>query len=523
MTTIRGFERVGYLCFSALVVFLGCKNDGGLGVDPDSAVGGSVPDSAVPCGELNAAQAATLATARLESFGTSGLGALAGLEHSRSAARLLTFGYQNIIGTFVTQSQSSLHDSLAKFHDEQLVPSNVESVQNGVVTFLLSPQTVCGESEYSDGSDSTCVKQQTDHPIRLRISRIACDQGDDSVAIELWIDTPGQKLIVAELYRDRAEIEFDLGALLRASNTTSTVSSWTSSGGYVEQTTTKPLVSAATGSIHATLVLNDILQATGTLSVSQAIDFTTADDNPTRVRLAAGTNVATLVADGAARTATLTLNVGAFDMRESLAQAVWDYLGMDLLEASDEDPVDIHIPGLRGEIKLASNDVITATQLDLGGGLMTMMQGNLSLLSVNAAGATQAKLAATLSAKSDETVALALPAGLAMAIAYGFEPIMSNLYNPANYLAKDTLSISAPVNTAVTLAPESSYDDPLAITDSGTGTLLLVNSGTLSINSALWPGDNKTVSANQCLSRSGYALTGHNDLLSTMQVAACMQ
>jgi len=520
MTISRGFGRFGYLGLSIGIsvagAFFGCSKDQGPGTvqNPDS---GSVP--VVTCGELDAAQAATLATSRLEHFGTTGLAALVGLENSRTAARLLSFGYAKVIGTFVAQSQSDLHDSLVKLRDEQLVPLNVESAQNGVVTFLLGPQTLCGESSAPSGStaDPECVKEQTDHPIRIRISRIACDQGDN-LEIELLRDSPGQRLIAAQLYADRAEVDLDLGAYLRASTVTTSV--MVSTAG-TEQITTKPLVSAATGTLHGTLALTGANQGTGSISVSQAIDFTTNDDSPTRIRLAAGTNVATLAADGTARTMTLTMNVGAFDMRQTLAQAVWDVLGMDLVDASDEDPVDIHIPGLRGELKLGSGDVITATKLDLGGGPITMVQGSLSLLSVNAAGAAQAQIAATLSAKADDALAMALPAGLTMALAYGFEPIMSRLHNPANFLSKDTLSISAPANAAVTLPPESSTDQALTITSSWTGTMLRVDSGTLSIKSALWPDDSVSVGLNQCLSRSGDTQTGHNDLLSSMHVAAC--
>ncbi len=500
------------------------------------------------CGNLDMAQATQLATTRLEHLGTVGLAALAGLENSRAAARLLSFGNANVIDPFVDDAQSNLHDSLDKLLNEQLIASNLESTETSGVVFVLKPGTVCktssapiatigvgvggasgtGGAPGTGGSsavtlDPDCVSEQTAHPIRIRISRIACDQGDN-IAVEVTRDNPGQRLLLAELYAEHAELELDLGAFLLGSYSTTTSSIQQPSGTYVTQTTKKPLVSAATGVLRSSLTLTGSAQASGNVSVAQAIDVTVADDSAARFRLAAGTSVATIAADGAAKTIQLTSQLGSVDLRTQFKYFISDFFGLSTTASADtQQPVDLHLAGLRGSLNFdGTKDTITGDGLDLGGSPATATQAGVALLSVNATNAAQGTIAGTLTGHADDSLGITLANGLSVNIQYGLQSVLSLIENPANYLASDTLKVNAAAGSSMTLWSESTTND-LVVTYSQTGQLLRVDSGNLTFSSLVWPNDTVTTSSNQCLTRTPKSQSGHNDLLDDFTVGACTQ
>ncbi len=501
------------------------------------------------CGSLDAVSAAQLATTRLEHFGTVGLAALAGLENSRAAARLLSAGDGSIIDPFIAESQSDLHDALVELRGKQLVASNVESVAGASVTFLLRPESVCEEEPTafvptttptaSGGTtgaggasaaagaptilDANCVKRHTENPTRIRISRIACDEGDN-VAVEVLYGPTSQRLILGELYAERAELELNLGAYLRIATVTSSSSSVSPDGTYAESSTQRPLVSAAVGTLRGSLTLTSANQASGKISVSEAIDVTSADESASRIQLAAGTDLATISADGTAKTIKVTANLGAFDWRLRFEDFVQGFFGLSTNTATTaQNPVDIHVAGLRGSVSLnGTTDVIVAEGLDLGTAPATAIQGVQSLLSITATNDQHGAIAATLTGKANDSLGLALTAGLDVNIHYGMEQVMTALQSPANYLAKDSLTLTATAGTTLTLLSESTADD-LAVTSSQTGPLLRVEAGAVTLSSSLWPSDTVTVGASQCASRTPTSTTGRNDLLDDFVIGACAQ
>ena len=99
---------------------------------------------------------------------------------------------------------------------------------------------------------------------------------------------------------------------------------------------------------------------------------------------------------------------------------------------------------------------------------------------------------------------------------------MSVIQAPANYIASDTLRVLAPAASNLTLWKELASDD-LAVSSSGTGELLRVNAGSLSLQSATWPNDSVTTTSNQCLTCNVVTQSGHNDLLDDYTVGACTQ
>lgn len=516
--------------------------------------GDSYPATQVAgCGTLDPTQAAQLATVSLEHFGSVALAALAGLENSRAAARLLTFGDGRQLKVFVTDSQSDLHDALVELRDKQLVASNVESTTAASVTFRLNPQTIC-ESDATQGSvlsptpvggnsslggaggvggmiatggtssllDPACVKRQTEHPSRIRVSRIACDQGDN-IAIEYLYGSSNERILLAELYAERAEIELNLGGFLRSVTVTTSTSVRDPNGNYTEQTTTKPLVSSATGVLRGTLNLTGSNQATGKVSVAEAIDVTTADESATRLRLAPGTDQASITADGTAKTIRVQANVGALDWRARFQDFAESVFGLVTSDNSTQDPIDMHIAGLRGTLNFdGARDVVTIDGLDHGGAPALATQGARTLVSVTATNTSHGALAVVLSGRADENLGLALASGLAVDIKYGLEPVMSALQNPANYLARDELTFGVADGTTLTLFQQAEMDD-LAITSSQTGRLLRVETGTMTVSSSQWPSDTVTVTATQCMARTPTAVTGHNDLLDDFTVGSCSQ
>jgi hypothetical protein len=335
----------------------------------------------------------------------------------------LSFGDGSIIDPFVSESQSDLHDALVELREKQLVASNVETASAATVTFLLLPETVCekaptaaavpiapvggaaatsgttspgGSGGNSSVLDPTCVKKQTENPTRIRISRIACDQGDN-VAVEILYGPSSRRVILGELYGERAELELDLGVYLGMLTNTSYSSASSGNGIVTESSTTEPVVSSAVGKLRGTLSLNGNSQASGRISVSEAIDVTLADESAARIRLAAGTDVATFSADGTAKSITVTSNLGAFDWRARFVDFVHDFFGLTPnATAPAQAPVDIHVAGLRGSVTLdGTKDEIVADGLDLGLAPATAIQGARALLSVTAANAQRGAISAT--------------------------------------------------------------------------------------------------------------------------------
>jgi hypothetical protein len=501
------------------------------------------------CGRLDAAQAAQIATKLLDDLGSAGLAALAGMENSRAIARLLSFGSSNVIEPFVGDGQSDLQDALVKLRDEQLIAANVETASGASVTFLLSPQTLCkssstptmiavpiggaggvGGSATTGGSsayvDTSCVAQEQAHPTRIRISRIACDQGDN-VAVELISGTAQERVLQANLYAEHAEGQLDLGAWLRQSYSTTISLSTAPVGSTTPSVTTrteKPVVSSAAGILQGTLTLTSSNQANGSVSVAQAIDITFADESAVRLQLAAGTNVATIVADGAAKTIKVMANAGAFDWRSKFQYFISDFFGLQTSpSATTQNPVDIHVAGLRGSLNFdGTTDTIVADGLDLGGTAATAKQAGVTLLSVDALSAAKSAIAATFTGRADNTLGVALTNGLGVDIHYGLQPVMSVIENPADFLASDTMTVGSTAGSGLTLWRDANTND-LTVTSSQTGTLLRVDSGSLSITSAGWPNDAVSVSPTQCLNRASTSAAGHHDLLDDFTVGTCGQ
>lgn len=515
----------------------------------------TVPDgntelkTVVSCGSLNGAEAADLVTDRLDHFGTVGLTALSAIENSRAVARLLSFGNASVIEPFLDEALSDLHEALATLHDEQLVPTNVEAEQGSSVTFLLRPETLCkstaptaapvptamGGSGNQDTSlnanaststlDPDCVQDNTDNPVRLRISRIDCDRGDN-VAIELLRGNELERLGVAKLYAASAELEVDVGSILRTAGSRSYTSVPKSDGTYTEERTVEPLVSEAVGTVRGSLHLTGTAHAEGKLSVIQGIDFTTAGENPARVRVAAGTDVATMMADGVTKRVELAVSLGAVDWRSEFEYFVSQLFNLNVTPvATAEMPVDAHLAGLRGQLVFdGARDLIDAKGLSIGEGFSAIQSGK-TLLSVNAVDAKQQAIATQLLGAADDAIQLDFPAGLSVEIGYGLGSKMSLLEDPANYLAGDSLGISATPASSLLLYPQTTeYDDEtrLAVTSDKAGTLLRVSTGSLTFTSTLWPDDTTNVPANQCLARDEQSLgEGRHDLMDDFLVVDC--
>jgi hypothetical protein len=510
--------------------------------------GNTEPGTVVSCGSLSAEQAAELVTSRLDHFGSVGLTALSAIENSRAVARLLSFGESSIIEPFLEEGLSELREGLANLHDEQLVPTNVETEQGKEVTFLLSPEAMCkdtaptatpvvtptggtsnqGTSSTPDTStnvDPECVKDKTEHPVRLRISRIDCDKGDN-VAIELLRGNELERIAVAKLYANNAELELDVGAYLRAAETRSYSSSEQSDGTTIEKSTVQPMVSEAVGTVRGSLQLDGSARAEGKLSVTQGIDFTTTGEKSTRVRIAAGTDVASIIADGIAKRVELAVNLGAIDWQSKFEYFISQFFGLSVTPAAaTEAPVDVRVAGLRGQLVFdGSIDTIDAKGLSIGDGASATQSGQ-TLLSVKALDAKRQAIDTRLLGTASDGIQLDFPAGLSVEIGYALEPKMSLLEYPANYLAKDTLGINVPPASSLLLYPQTpEYDDEpnLAVTSDQTGTLLGVSSGSLTFTSALWPSETTVVPTNQCLVRIDQNLgDGRHDLMDDFLISDC--
>lgn len=537
---------VGALWIAASMTLVACSKG-------DTVNSGNTQSTPVTsCGTLSAVDAAQFFSTRLEHFGSVGLAALAGLENSRAAARVLSFGYGHIIDPFVADDQANLHDSLGDFRDDYLITANVESATDSSVTFLLNPQTQCedtaivvtGISVSSTGGalgaggaigtggafatggtsasnvDPSCVAEKKAHPTRIRISRIDCSNGDN-VAIEVLYGPQSTRVALAELYAERAELEVDLGAFLTNSYSVTITGP---NGPSTQTRTEKPIVSSAVGVLHGSMTLTSSNQGTGRISVTNAIDFTTAEEAPTRFQFPAGTDIGIINADGAAKTIQVDVKSGAFDSNVTFKNFIGSFFNLSTTnDASTQSAVALHVPAASGSIKLdGAADQVTLNGIDFAGAAATATQAGRTLLTVTAAAANQSAVSAVFTGNSDDSLGVACADGLAIDIHYGLEPVMSVIQAPANYIASDTLRVLAPAASNLTLWKELASDD-LAVSSSGTGELLRVNAGSLSLQSATWPNDSVTTTSNQCLTCNVVTQSGHNDLLDDYTVGACTQ
>jgi len=530
-----GFVAVGALLAGAGMAAVACAK-----VETVNNQGTTGPEVS-SCGTLTAQQAAQFAASQLEHLGVVGLASIGGLENSRVAASLITLGNETIVDPFVADGQSDLHDALMDLRDKQLVASNVESTTASSVTFLLKPETVCSSSDAvplpavggasstgsaTGGTTSTlspsCVANNTAHPTRIRISRIACAEGDN-VAIEWLQGTASERLFVAELHADHADIHLDLGAWLRQSYNTSYTYVTSPNGTMTsEQRTEKPLVTSATGQLQGTLTLTGDQTAKGNVSITQAIDITLANTASDHLQFAACTNGITLEADGATKTIKAAVNANAFDWRTRLDYFINDFFGLATTAgAATADPVSVHIAGAQGTLEFnGAADTLSATGLSLGGADVTAKQGANTLLSFGAVNASQGAIAATFSGNTNNNLGIMLPQGLSVNIRYALQPVIALVTNPANFLANDTLTVSATANSSVALLNDSTTNELPAL-QSATGALLRVDTGTFGMSSSSWPNDAFTVPAGQCLTRTVTSSTDHHALLDDFTVGTC--
>jgi hypothetical protein len=535
----RYFWALGALSAGVGMAVVACSK-----VDTVNTPGTDAGIQVAACGTLSPEQAAQIAASQLERFGAEGLAALSGLENSRVGARLLTSGDSNILDPFVADDQSSLHDSLVKLRDQQLVAANVETTSNSSVTFLLRPESVCsstaapvpaagtggtagilgtGGSMSSTSLDANCVADNTAHPKRVRITRVACDQGDN-VAIELLAGTASERIIEVAFYPDHADLDFDVGAYLRQSYSVTYTYSTNSGGSTTPPTRTeKPAASSASGRLVGSLALVGAHHAKGYASISQAIDVTLTDDAVTHLQFAAAPNLVTFEGNGDAKTIALTVNSGEFDWRTKFSYFIQDFFGLNTTaSATAAEPVTLRVAQVQGTLNFdGTSDTVTATNLSLGSAGFTATQGQNALLSFVASGSQITPIDAVITGKPNNDLGIALPKGLLVSIKYGLQPVLALVENPANFIASDTLQITAQAGSNISLLNDP-YTNTISVLQSQTGELVQVDSGTLGINSANWPSDNVTVSATQCLTRNVNSSAGHNDLLDDFTAGVCV-
>ncbi len=502
------------------------------------------------CGALSPTQAAQIAAGQLEHFRAEGLAALGGIENSRSVARLLTFGDSNIIDSFVADGQSELHDALVKLRDEQLVASNVESTSDSTVTFLLRPETLCkstsssmmpsiaagGTASATGGAtsvslDPDCVTQANAHPTRIQVTRIACTSGDN-VAINVLVDAAKVRVLSAAFYPEHIEFNVDVGAYLRqvrsVSYSSATPGTVLGAGGTAATTTStreeKPIATAANGEIAGTLTLVGSHHCKGVASIVKPIDVILNDDAATHLQAGAISNALLVEANGDAKTISASINTAELDWQTKFVYFINDFFGLETTAGADTAaPVALRVPEVQGTVNFdGATDTVTASNLTLGGSGFTATQGSNTLLTFTATNEQGSPIDATFAGRTNNDLALGLPKGLAVKIKYGLQPVLSLVQNPANFIASDTLTVSAASGSNLALLNDP-YTNSIPVIQSPTGQLLRVDAGTFSMASATWPGDTVTVSASQCLTRTVTDVTGHNNLLDDFTTGTCAQ
>jgi hypothetical protein len=480
-----------------------------------------------PCGSLDPATASQLVLTRIDDVLLPAAQALGMLDTSTTLTHLEPNSQTGSV-TVASDTQTAVNNLADKLSTEWLLDSNVESADGGQVTYLL-PSTV--NTGVTQGGGTTCGSGDGDHPVRLRLSRIDCADGDN-IELDVLVDSTETLALAFELTADRIQGALFLGDLISEwKQLTTTVCSGYAmvDGGLVTTTVTTDTTvfdPGATGVVAGEVDVTDggLAHALWWVPEPVSIGWAAADGGPHYgVAVGSDEGTAEMNVDPNAGTIAGALGSGATTVTTTLADFVSAFFGGRSLVASanPSDPVTVTVPGLSGSFAYAAgSDQFAFDGVGWNGQPALAIHGTDTLIRVDVQPDAGGSFSLAATADVDSGVDVSFTPGYSMTIDYNLASVAAEVVDFQPFAASDLISIvlGGPSPPSIRLLRSSGSSG----SDVGcSGTLFQVRSGQLDLTSSFAPSNSVHVGASQCLTQIACGESDGQDWLSAVSATAC--
>lgn len=490
---------------------------GGTDSSKDEVEGGSLSDHPLNdpslnevCGALTPQEAVDIALGNADTHLRQVIHQSPYLGEANALTRVLAQGYSPGSDTTIAEREEDLDESLREARDEMLHLDDVESVEDGRVTFLPSAEHYCepvnDEAEILE-PDPECAQALLDTPLRIVVERVACDSGNNvnvrpqigSDRIEPVLLQLFESHVSARLDFDRAEALIDVLELLEE-------------GGSVD--------GDSGGQLFA--ILSHPKEGASRIAVSSPsgvrLGTTSAEGEHAALEISGGEE---LVAIEMTESEFLgELSLGASELVMPLNEFINDYFDEAEGTAAATDEVELNLAALTGSLNYdASTGLVLASKLSLGAEAATVNYGGQPLLTVEAGDGEQPSVSLVASSSVDEPLRCEFDAGFDLRLTYAMSAVQAKAENLPSFTLADDLSIELAGADAAVVFYEDEWQDLNAVGDQ-VGQLLRVAGGELSMQSTAFAAENVSVGAGECLHRDPTVPAEHG-FLGTQSAGVC--
>jgi hypothetical protein len=408
-------------------------------------------------------------------------------------------------------------DLIDDLENRILHADNVSEVTQATVLYDLQPEVVCEEPEpnpddliaeeeaLADYND--CLTSMMETPIGLEVTRIDCDAGDN-VSIVVLVGEERYRPVTLQLYTSEMSAQVDFANLVPALQ---------AYGDLAEDTTISPETS---GQLSARVSATDTANTSFTLSIDTPIHWaSTSADIPTNIDLSTTGEVLTLTSSLAEQSITGNIALGALDYGMPLDSFIDSFFQREVPEPGTEQ-VLMSISGFTSNLEYTgADDTLQLTNLGLGSGPTTATYQGSTLLQIDVNAAASRRLDVAATSSTTDPLRLAIDPGFDLDIEYALEPLANLVTDLQSFARDDTVSIALTGNAPLVVLSEN-VDGYVSLLDDVSGTLLSVQSGTLSLSSRTLPDENINVETGQCLERLDSAVGSH-EFLAELAAQTC--
>ncbi len=531
-STRRLRHPLGLACLLALpALMLGCKDDTS---SPDVAQDPNQPTAPTPivteaCGTLTPQAAADIAVHNFDLLARGVLASLRPIEGSRTLARLLSFGYEKNVSSFVDDALADLSKTEQDLRDSLIAPTHIETTDASSVTFISAPDAGCPNSgsAYDQVEQDECLAYNKLHPVRTKLSRVACDRGDN-LRIQVMMDPDKLVVLDGNLFADHAAANVEFGAFLSRITTKSTSSSAGSGGsgsGVPTVTITRGrLVDSASGKLSASLNLTGAASVNALVALTDALDVAWSNNGvkeASQLHVAPSPRLISASADAGASLLNFGFNAQNPRIQLFFEDFVETMFNLQVTDGPDRvNKVDMNVSAFSGQAKYTkATDSIDVEHLSLGPTTSKATLGTADLLTVDVNPDNGREVTLKALANDKDTISVQVPSGFDLQIGYHMQSVFSQLVGPAKFIADDKVSIRTSADARLELLLDR--HDYFALTSGAQGSLTRVEAGTVDLASQLVPDAAVHVAATQCLNRDSSVQKTH-DFLEEMSVGPCL-
>jgi hypothetical protein len=229
--------------------------------------------------------------------------------------------------------------------------------------------------------------------------------------------------------------------------------------------------------------------------------------------------VLTLTSSLAEQSITGNIALGALDYGMPLDSFIDSFFQREVPEPGTEQ-VLMSISGFTSNLEYTgADDTLQLTNLGLGSGPTTATYQGSTLLQIDVNAAASRRLDVAATSSTTDPLRLAIDPGFDLDIEYALEPLANLVTDLQSFARDDTVSIALTGNAPLVVLSEN-VDGYVSLLDDVSGTLLSVQSGTLSLSSRTLPDENINVETGQCLERLDSAVGSH-EFLAELAAQTC--